>query len=37
MLADYKLNILDRVPEFYFDHARRFEQTADELGLEIIP
>lgn len=37
VLADFKLNILDRVPEFYFDHARRFRQTAEELGLEIIP
>ncbi len=37
VLADYKLNILDRVPEFYFDHARAFREHADSLGLEIIP
>jgi hypothetical protein len=37
VLADYKLNILDRVPEFYFDHARRFKARADELGIEVIP
>ncbi|HJT34217.1 MAG TPA: hypothetical protein VJ783_19380, partial [Pirellulales bacterium] len=37
LLADYKLNILDRVPEHYFANARRFKATADELGLEIIP
>ncbi len=37
VLADYKLNILDRVPNFYFDHARQFKQIANELGLEIIP
>lgn len=37
VLADYKLNILDRVPEFYFDHARAFRKRAGELGLEIIP
>jgi hypothetical protein len=37
VLADYKLNILDRVPEFYFDHARQFREHADSLGIEIIP
>lgn len=37
VLADYKLNILDRVPEHYFKHAARFQRTAQELGLEIIP
>jgi hypothetical protein len=37
VLADYKLNILDRVPEFYFDHARQFQKDAMEFGLEIIP
>lgn len=37
VLADFKLNVLDRVPEFYFDHARQFKQHAEELGLEIIP
>lgn len=37
VLADYKLNVLDRVPEYYFEHAREFKQTADELNLEIIP
>lgn len=37
VLADYKLNILHRVPEFYFDHARQFKEHAEALGLEIIP
>ena len=37
VLADYKLNILDRVPDFYSRHAAEFKKTADELGLEIIP
>lgn len=37
VLADYKLNILDRVPDHYFKHAERFKQTARELNLEIIP
>lgn len=37
VLADYKLNILDRVPRHYFEHARRLRQLAHELHLEIIP
>jgi len=37
VLADYKLQILDRVPDFYFPQAKAFKQAADELGLEVIP
>lgn len=37
VLADYKLNILDRVPQHYFRHAKEFKAIADELGLEVIP
>ncbi len=37
VLADFKLNILDRVPDFYFKNAAAFKKAADELGLEIIP
>jgi hypothetical protein len=37
VLADFKLNILDRVPPHYFENAARFKQVCDELGLEIIP
>ncbi|HEX5445448.1 MAG TPA: hypothetical protein VFW87_16600, partial [Pirellulales bacterium] len=37
LLADYKLNILDRVPEHYFANARHFKAAADELKIEIIP
>ena len=37
VLADYKLNILDRVPEHYFENADRFKQICAELDLEIIP
>lgn len=37
VLADYKLNILDRVPEHYFRNAEQFKKTCDELKLEIIP
>src|SRR5262245_42476549 len=31
VLADYKLNILDRVPSHYFEHAKQFRAVADEL------
>ncbi|HEV3004412.1 MAG TPA: hypothetical protein VGX78_08110, partial [Pirellulales bacterium] len=37
VLADYKLNVLDRVPDHYFKNARLVKATADELGVEIIP
>jgi hypothetical protein len=37
VLADYKLNVLDLVPDFYFEHARQFVTAAAELGIEIIP
>jgi hypothetical protein len=37
VLADYKLSILDRVPEHYFANAAQFKKTCDELHLEIIP
>lgn len=37
VLADYKLNILDRVIDRYVDNARRVKRAADDLGLEIIP
>lgn len=37
VLADYKLNILDRVPEHYFKHADVFKSLCAELKLEIIP
>lgn len=37
VLADYKLNILDRVPEHYFDHAKSVKATCAELNLELIP
>lgn len=36
-MADYKLNILDRVPEHYFKNATRFRVPCRELKLEIIP
>lgn len=37
VLADYKLNILDRVPQHYFKNAERFKDICRELKLEIIP
>src|SRR5262245_12371517 len=37
VLADFKLQLLDRVPEFYFDNAARFRKETEALGLEIIP
>ena len=37
VLADYKLNILDRVPDHYFKNAARFQEICRELNLEIIP
>ncbi|MES2789026.1 MAG: hypothetical protein V4719_05350 [Planctomycetota bacterium] len=37
VLADYKLNILDRVPDHYFRNAERFKAVCRELQLEIIP
>lgn len=37
MLADYKLNVLDRVPDRYFANARRLRDAAEAAGVEIIP
>lgn len=37
VLADYKLNILDRVPDHYFKNAARLKEICRELDLEIIP
>jgi hypothetical protein len=37
VLADYKLNVLERVPDHYFTNAERFKQICQELNLEIIP
>ena len=37
VLADYKLNVLDRVPDHYFKNAARFQELCRELDLEIIP
>lgn len=37
VLADYKFNILDRVPDFYFPNVARVKAAADAAGVEIIP
>lgn len=37
VLADYKLNILDRVPDHYFKNAAAVKQAATELGLGLYP
>jgi hypothetical protein len=37
VLADYKLNILDRVPDHYFRNAEAIKATAKELGLGLYP
>lgn len=37
MLADYKLNVLDRVPDRYFANVRRLRDAAEAAGVEIIP
>jgi hypothetical protein len=37
VLADYKLNILDRVPEHYFTNAGRVRDLCAELELDLIP
>lgn len=37
LLADYKLNVLDRVTENYFTNARRIRQLCDELQMELVP
>jgi hypothetical protein len=37
VLADYKLNVLDRVPDFYFPNVARVQKAAQSAGVEIIP
>lgn len=37
VLADYKLNILDRVPAHYFKNVARVKEAADRARIEIIP
>jgi hypothetical protein len=37
VLADYKLSILDRVPDHYFKNAARVRDAAKKAGIEIVP
>ncbi|HEV7278745.1 MAG TPA: hypothetical protein VGN57_00920 [Pirellulaceae bacterium] len=37
VISDFKHNVLDRVPDWYFDHASQFKKLAGELEIEIIP
>jgi len=37
VLADYKLNILDRMDERYFRHVDRIRKVARELRMELVP
>jgi hypothetical protein len=37
VLADYKLNILDRVPAHYFRNVERVKEAARAAGIEIVP
>jgi hypothetical protein len=37
LLADYKFNIIGKMPEHYFKNVERVKKAADELGLEIVP
>src|SRR5262249_34870861 len=37
VLADYKLNILDRVLKHYFTNLEKVKAAAKEAGIEIIP
>jgi hypothetical protein len=37
VLADYKLNILDRVTDTYFKNAARVKEAATAAAIEIIP
>jgi hypothetical protein len=37
MLADYKLQILDRVPDFYFRNVERAKAAAARARIELIP
>ncbi len=35
--ADYKLQILDRVPNYYFRNVEKVKQAADRAGIELVP
>src|SRR5690349_7795034 len=37
VLADYKLSILDRVPDHYFKNVARVRAAAEKARIEVIP
>lgn len=37
VLADYKLSVLNQVPDYYFKNVAKVQATAKQLGIEIIP
>jgi len=37
VLADYKLSILDRVPDYYFTNLAEVKKTAEALGIALYP
>ena len=37
VLADYKLNVLERVPDYYFQNFARVQAAAKRSGVELIP
>jgi hypothetical protein len=37
VVADYKLNVLDRVPDFYFKNVARVRAAAEKAHIELVP
>ena len=37
VLADFKFNLLDRMPDRYFANVKRVQKAAGDAGIEIIP
>lgn len=37
LLADYKLQVLDRVPDFYFANLEKVKAAARKAGIELVP
>src|SRR5579875_990709 len=37
LIADYKLQVLDRVPDFYFHNVEKVKAAAAGAGIELVP
>ncbi len=37
LIADYKLQVLERVPDYYFPNVERVKAAAARLGIELVP